>query len=71
MKTKQELIDVIEKLYPADSAFPSTAKVGKELLFYAMEEAQFDWRELPKSVLNEYAVLCMQKNEERFKFNFD
>jgi len=71
MKTKQELIDIIEGLYPVDSACPEVNDVGKHLLLQAMEEVGFNWRELPKKVLNRYAFLCLEKEENNFRFNFD
>lgn len=63
MTTREDAIDVIESLYPADSDYPDTAKVGQELL----ERAERDvagWRTKPDAVLFRYAALCLEREGE-------
>jgi hypothetical protein len=64
---KEELINIIEALYPADSQFSDTEKIGKALLDASMHEAHFNWRYLPESVLKIYAEKCeaLEKLKER------
>ncbi len=55
--TKENAIEIIEALYPADSQYADTAKIGKELL----DKARCDvagWRTEPTEVLIRYAQLC-------------
>jgi len=53
--TRDKLIAVIAKLYPADSNDWSTKQKGQELLRQARDE---HWRGEPLSVLERYACLC-------------
>lgn len=58
MSKKQDYIDTVAILYPADSQFPDTAEAGRRLLLEAMDIAGFNWRSLPEKVLRHYALLC-------------
>ena len=55
---KQCLLDGIEALYPADASCPRAAFVGQVLLNYALENASYNWRDLPKPVLAFYLAIC-------------
>ena len=55
---RQCLLDGIEALYPADASCPKTAFVGQVLLNYALENASYNWRDLPNSVLAFYLAIC-------------
>jgi len=61
---KIEAIHSIEKLYPTDSPFPDTNKVGQELLFESLQEIGFDWRDLPEAVLVRYAEKCIERDND-------
>jgi|GEM_PF-4260746 len=73
---KQKLIDIIGGLYPADSEFSDTKKIGKALLDDSMYEANFNWRDLPEGVLKIYAEKCetleklKERNDRGFKVRF-
>ena len=57
--TREEAIQIIENLYPADSKFIDTAEVGRELLAKAMANC---WWAEPTKVLLEYARLCDRRD---------
>jgi len=57
---KQTMIQKIEDLFPADSPYLTTQKVGIELLKRAKRNME-DWRNLPEKVLFEYLRLCREK----------
>jgi len=59
--TKDEAIQHIENLYPADSPYQDTSEIGKDLLIEAIGEY---WRELPDNILIKYAELCLTKEGE-------
>lgn len=59
---RNEAIQIIEGLFPADAGHPDTAEVGQKLLEQAKREA-CGWRSEPDAVLIRYAELC--QNEER------
>lgn len=73
---KQRLINIIQGLYPADSGFSDTQKIGKALLEDSMHEANFNWRDLPEGVLKIYAEKCetleklKERNDHGFKVRF-
>jgi hypothetical protein len=54
-----ECIYHIEQLWPPDSEYTETRKIGQQLLLKAIEDN--NWRELPLSVLERYAELCICK----------
>jgi len=60
---REEAIDVIETLFPADSDNPLTKQTGERLLKQAKKEVQ-GWRTEPTNVLVRYASLCI-KEENR------
>ncbi len=55
---KQTIINETQNLFPADSHRTDTATIGRQLLSMAMNEAGFNWRDLPESVLKEYLLFC-------------
>jgi hypothetical protein len=57
MNQREQAISTIEALYPVDSQYPDTAKIGKELLLRAVLEFS-DWRKLPDEILIRYASIC-------------
>lgn len=57
---RQEAIEYIEMLFPADCEYPDTAAIGQKLLQQAKEETA-GWRTEPTEVLVRYAELCIQK----------
>lgn len=58
--TREEAIEVIEQLYPADSAYESTAAIGQRLLIAARA---MEWRNESDTVLFEYCRLCGEKRK--------
>lgn len=63
---REQAIQHIESLYPADSSYFETAKIGQELLEQARLNVQ-GWRQEPTDVLIEYAHLCIKKEKEEVK----
>jgi len=61
--TREYAIEVIQSLYPADSDWPDTAKVGQELLERAEREVA-GWKTKPTEVLIRYAELCLEREGE-------
>lgn len=57
MDKRTQAISTIEALYPIDSEYPDSARIGKELLIRAVMEFP-DWRKLPDEILFKYANLC-------------
>lgn len=64
-EAREESIKIIEKLYPADSEYTVTKQVGIGLLLKAID--LIGWRELPTSIITEYAKLC--RNEKSSQKN--
>lgn len=58
---RAKAIRVIADLFPADSEYPRTAEIGRNLLQQAQEEVKQDWRNLPLGVLLRYADLCREE----------
>jgi len=54
---RTKAIETIELLYPADSQFPDTARIGRKLLEQAKQEVE-TWRNESDDVLLRYAELC-------------
>jgi hypothetical protein len=50
MPSREELIRIIERLYPADAEYEDTAEIGRRLLARARGKCA-DWREEPSEVL--------------------
>ena len=61
---RKKAIETIELLFPADSQYPESAKIGKELLKQAQEEVN-NWRNEPTPVLIRYAQLCIDLEREQ------
>jgi len=61
---REEAIDKIEMLFPADSEYQDTAEVGQRLLDQAKREVS-GWRTEPIEVLVRYAQLCIQRENAR------
>ena len=59
--TREEAIQHIENLYPADSGYKDTEEVGQTLLAQAKREVNSGWWNEPTNVLIRYAELCIQK----------
>lgn len=57
--TRQQVIETIQMLYPADSEFPNTAGKGKELLSQARQDVP--WRDESDDVLYRYMRLCIEE----------
>lgn len=55
---RKNAIENIEALYPVDSGFNETSKIGKKLLLMAILEN--DWRDLSDEILERYSDLCIQ-----------
>lgn len=64
---KKEAIDTISELYPIDSQYLDTKEIGKKLLIESIEEVEFDWRELPDSVLIRLAYKCLCNFNDNLK----
>ncbi len=58
---REEAIKAIDFLFPADSEYPASAKLGQELLEQAKREV-VGWRTEPTEVLIRYAELCIDKD---------
>lgn len=64
--TREEAIQQIETLWPADSIYDDTATAGKKLLEQAKRNVG-SWRNEPDDVIMEYAMLCIQKERRMGK----
>lgn len=60
--TREEAIQLIEGLFPADSQYEKTNEVGEKLLAQAKREIN-GWRTEPTEVLIRYAELCIAKEQ--------
>lgn len=60
---KRRAISIIEGLYPPDSHFPDTAKIGKELLQEAKDYFS-NWRNEPEEILCYFAGLCIEEEKK-------
>ena len=54
---REQAIALIEELFPTDSQFEKTNKIGERLLAQAKNEVA-GWRTEPTEVLIRYAELC-------------
>jgi hypothetical protein len=61
---RNEAINTIEALYPADSDYPDSRETGKMLLEQAESEVN-GWRTKPTEVLIRYAELCMAEDNRQ------
>ena len=61
---REELIDNIEGLWPADSEYEDTARLGRQILEESRVEAKVGWRDEPVEVLRIYAEKCIRKDWE-------
>lgn len=55
---KKDSICNIEGLYPIDSQYEKTNKIGMKLLLMAILDN--DWRNLPSDILERYSDLCIE-----------
>lgn len=62
MVTREQAIQEIEGLFPTDSQYEATNKIGERLLAQAKKEIE-GWRSESTPVLVRYAALCLE--EER------
>lgn len=61
---KKRAIATIQNLYPIDSQYADTNKVGQELLIETFKEVGFNWRDLPEDVLVRYAEKCIETDNQ-------
>lgn len=54
--TREQVIQMIESLFPADSEYGDVAETGRELILRALAD---QWRNLPTPVLTRYLELCI------------
>lgn len=60
--TRDQAIQIIEALYPADARSPVARFEGQQMLATAKREAEAaDWRQQPDAVLQRYAELCLEQ----------
>jgi hypothetical protein len=64
--TREQAIQEIEGLFPADSQYPKSREKGIELLEQAKRNTN-NWRNLPDETLFEYARLCRLTNRHSVK----
>ena len=62
--TREQSIQEIEGLFPADSECPKTRAKGIELLGHAKRNTH-DWRDIPDETLFEYARLCREEDHRQ------
>ena len=62
--TREEAIQDIKMLYPPDSDYPDTAKIGQELLEQAKRDCA-SWENEPEAVLFRLRELCIQTDRVR------
>ena len=63
---REQAIQEIENLFPADSEYLDTREKGIELLEQAKRNTS-DWRNLPDATLFEYARLCREEDDRQTK----
>jgi hypothetical protein len=73
---KQQIINEIEKLYPADCIYDDTTNIGKVLLEKAKTLTGFtdyheDWRDYSIFTLQSYLNLCKDYNKKAEKELFE
>ena len=66
---REEAIQVIEGLFPCDSPYEETNKVGEKLLSQAKREVN-GWRTEPTEVLIRYAQLCISEEHRQDRHYF-
>lgn len=54
--TREQVIEMIENLFPADSEYGDVAETGRTLVLSALAD---QWRQLPTPVLTKYLALCI------------
>jgi len=67
--TREEAISLIEGLFPTDSQYEGTNKIGERLLAQAKSEV-IGWRTEPTEVLIRYAELCQQEEVRQDRHYF-
>lgn len=67
---REQAIQQIEGLFPTDSQYTETNKIGERLLAQAKREVE-GWRCEPTPVLIRYAELCMaeERRQDRHYFS--
>ena len=63
---REEAIQHIKSLFPADSEYEDTAEIGQELLERAKHEVS-GWQTEPTEVLIRYAELCIRKDNQNMR----
>ena len=61
---REQAIQMIEGLFPADSQYIKTSEIGERLLAQAKMEV-VGWRNEPTDVLIRYAELCMAEENRQ------
>jgi hypothetical protein len=64
VKSRNQIIEEIEGLFPTDSPYPNTNEIGKILLLQAIEEK--GWRTLPIEILERYRQLCVDEDIKQY-----
>lgn len=64
MNARDIAISNIEGLFPIDSQYEETNRIGERLLAQAKRECE-DWRNLPDAILFRYAELCIQEENRQ------
>lgn len=59
--SKDEIIERIKLLYPANSCYVDTAQIGRELLLKAIFQ---QWEYLPEEILLRYLQLCQIEEQK-------
>lgn len=59
--TREQAVEIIDRLYPADHENPLVHLPGTQLLLRALAES---WRESDDKVLFRYAELCLAEQEK-------
>ena len=62
--TREEAIEEIDALYPVDSDYIETNKIGIKLLEQAKRNTN-NWRDLSDEILFEYARLCQEEDRRQ------
>ena len=66
---REQAIQQIESLFPNDSQYPETNRIGERLLVQAKREV-ISWRTEPTEVLIRYAELCQVEEARQDRHYF-
>jgi len=64
-KERKKSIAIIEELYPPDSQYPATKKMGEEFMHWALTKFinRYGWKGLDEAILKDMAYFC-QRHEK-------